>query len=541
MAAANVKDTQTDELSVPVCIVGCGPIGLTGALLLSRFGIKSLLIDKRTALNTHPRSRFVDTNTMELMRELGLEKTVEDTGLGPDWTEYNRWFDALTRNEFARIPSPTFHTVPRTTSPTLPVMTCQDYVEEVLLAEVRKDANIDLRFSTEARTLSQDDSQVALQIVDLGSNAVTDVRSEYLIGADGPNSFAREAIGAELETDPFTNYSQDVIFEADLSRQVEGRKAGLLYNCTPEGVLVFQPLNGVTRWRCQIFGPEPVLAPDEELIRRIRQAIGAEEEIPIEIVSTGVWQPTPGCVTSFRDRRIFLAGDAAHVAVPTGGMGNNTGFAGIRNLAWKLAFVLKGQAPESILSTYETEHKPHALMRIDAGVATSRAMGTMLAAFYKGEDVAPGRQATQQYADHDGVLMGFELCSELIHTDSEPPPAVNDPTIDFIPCVRGGRRAPHVWVDEAAGRSVLDWFGSEYVLVMGSAVDAGRWQDAVAQLVAETDFPLRAECLPTQAGDSPYRDDEVVLIRPDGIIADHWAAREEVSSERLHTGLPIRN
>ena len=90
MAAANVKDTQTDELSVPVCIVGCGPIGLTGALLLSRFGIKSLLIDKRTALNTHPRSRFVDTNTMELMRELGLEKTVEDTGLGPDWTEYNR-------------------------------------------------------------------------------------------------------------------------------------------------------------------------------------------------------------------------------------------------------------------------------------------------------------------------------------------------------------------------------------------------------------------------------------------------------------------
>ena len=67
-------------IDVPVCIIGCGPIGLTGALLLSRFGIKTLLLERRGALNTHPRSRFVDTNTMELLRELGVEKEVEATG-----------------------------------------------------------------------------------------------------------------------------------------------------------------------------------------------------------------------------------------------------------------------------------------------------------------------------------------------------------------------------------------------------------------------------------------------------------------------------
>ena len=103
-------------IEVPVCIIGCGPVGLTASLLLSRFGIKTLLLERRGALNTHPRSRFVDTNTMELLRELGCEKDVEVTGLGPDWTEVNRWSLSVMGEEYLRIPSPTFHTVPRSTA-----------------------------------------------------------------------------------------------------------------------------------------------------------------------------------------------------------------------------------------------------------------------------------------------------------------------------------------------------------------------------------------------------------------------------------------
>ena len=527
-------------INVPVCIVGCGPIGLAGALLLSRFGVNTLLIERRGEANTHPRSRFVDTNTMELMRFLGLEKAVEQTGLGPDWTACNRWFNALTGDQIAAIPSPTFHTVPRSTSPTMPVMTCQDYVESVLLAKAKDDPRIELRYRTEALEISQDEQGATVVIRDLTSDQKSTVCADYLLGTDGPHSFVRQAIGSELEAVPLDNYAQDVIFEADLSEYVEGRKGGLLYNATPSGVLVFQPLNGITRWRCQIFKGDGEPLTEEETIGRIREAIGGGD-VPIQITSTGIWRPTPGCVSRFSRGRVFLAGDAAHISVPTGGMGNNIGFAGIRNLAWKLAYVLKGLAPSWILDTYHAEHRPVALGRVATGVQTTALMRQIFVAYYAGEDPSEGVRQTRQYADHDGVLLGFELESPLIAKNAEPPPAVENATIDFIPAVRAGRRAPHRWVDERQGLSVLDWFGTDYVLVGGAEVAAARWRAAVGRVADGAGFPVRWEQLP-QPEAAPYDPRGLALVRPDGIIADCWSDAEPSDDDaqaRLCEQLPL--
>ena len=528
-------------IHVPVCIVGCGPIGLAGALLLARFGIDSLLIERRDEINTHPRSRFVDTNTMELMRLLGVEKAVEATGLGPDWTAYNRWSSALTGQQIAAIPSPTFHTVPRSTSPTMPVMTCQDYVENVLLGEARSSGHIEFRYRTEAIDVTQDEDGTTVVIRNLDTGVESTVRAGYTLGADGPHSFVRESIGSVLQTAPLATYSQDVIFEADLSAYVGERKGGLLYIATPSGVLIFQPLNGITRWRCQIPTAESDPLPEDQTIARIREAVGTDDEVPISITSTGLWRPTPGCVDRLSSGRVFLAGDAAHVAVPTGGMGNNIGFAGIRNLAWKIAYVLKGVSPPDILDTYHDEHRPIALQRVATGVATTESMARIFFAFYAGEDTAAAVRDTRQYADHDGVLLGFEVESSLIAENAVPPPALENPTIDFVAAIRAGRRAPHVWVDERHGRSVLDWFGTDYVLLGGAAVDAGRWRRAVAGIADSAGFPVRWEQLP-KADAAPYDPSGLALIRPDGIIADCWndadvpAADAEV---RVRRRLPL--
>lgn len=525
-----------------VCIVGCGPIGLAGALLLAKFGVDSLVIERRDEVNTHPRSRFVDTNTMELMRFLGLEKAVEATGLGPDWTEYNRWFSTLAGQQIAAIPSPTFHTVPRSTSPAMPVMTCQDYVENILLGEARAHRHIELRYRTEALEVTQDERGTTVTVRDLDSGEEEAVRAAYTLGADGPHSTVRAAIGSELETAPLATFAQDVIFEADLSEYVEGRKAGLLYNATPGGVLVFQPLNGITRWRCQIFSATNEPLTEAETIARIREAAGADDETPITITSTGMWQPTPGCVDRLSGGRVFLAGDAAHISVPTGGMGNNIGFAGIRNLAWKIAYVLKGVSPPGILDTYHIEHRPIALERLATGVHTTECMAKIFFAFYAGQDTSEAVRDTAQYADYDGVLLGFELESALIAKNAEPPPGVDNPTRDFVPAVRAGRRAPHVWVDERRNRSVLDWFGEEYVLIGGASVAAGRWREAVRRVAENAGFPVSWQQLPRPEA-APYDPFGLALVRPDGIIADCWSDADvgnAAAESRLRERLPLR-
>lgn len=478
---------------VPVCIIGCGPIDLTGALLLSRLGIKSLLVERRGERNTHPRSRFVDT---------------------------------LTVNEYARIPSPTFHTVPRDSSPCLPVMTCQDYVEGVLLDKAEQDSNIDLRFHTEVVSLEQNDQHTRVVLRDLEKDSTEEVVALCSIGADGPGSGTRAVIGSELETDPRPINSQDVIFDADLSKYVEGRKGALLYTMPGPGAgVIFQPLDGLRRWRCQVMVATPDLISEEEVRQRIRVAIGSDDDIPITINSMRMWQPTPGCTSHFSSGRIFLAGDAAHISIPTGGMGNNSGFAGIRNLAWKLAFVLKGISPPEILETYNEEHRAFAQQRIDAGVAIFEAMGPMMIKQLMGEDYSADVHATRIYGNYDGVLLGFELRSGLIAQETNAPPTVDDPIMDFIHAVRAGRRAPHIWIDEYRTRSLLDLFGTGYVLILGAEVGSAPWLAEIARLSA-AGVPVTAAQLAGQSQDSPYTNDGVVLVRPDGIIAAHWSVEQ---------------
>ena len=139
------------------------------------------------------------------------------------------------------------------------------------------------------------------------------------------------------------------------------------------------------------------------------------------------------------------------------------------------------------------------------------------------------------------MLLGFELESPLIAKNAEPPPAVENPTIDFVPAVRAGRRAPHVWVDEQQGRSVLDWFGLEYVLVGGASVDDHRWRGAVSRVADGTGFPLRWAQLPVPEV-APYAPQGLALVRPDGIIADCWRdadVGDDEAEARLCRHLPL--
>lgn len=504
---------------VPVCVIGCGPIGLASSLLLSRHGVPVLLVERRSELNTHPRSRFVDTNTMELMREFGIEKLVEESGLGPDWTAYNRWSVDLATEPYAKLESPTFLTVPGPDSPCLPVMTVQDEVEKALMTRIVDDPNIALHFDTEVVALTHTDEQTTLVFRDTRTDERRTVTAAYTIGADGPGSTTRATIGAHLDGSPQPIHMQDVIFHADLFPYVGDRKGALLYTQPAAGVLIFQPLDGVRRWRCQVSIGQPDPISENAIRARIRASLGTDDDVDLDIRSMRMWQPTPGCSTHLSSGRIFLAGDAAHVSVPTGGLGNNAGFSGARNLAWKLAYVVRGLAPASILDTYEVEHRPVARERIEYGLDTTAVMGSMMLGHRAGRDIGEDIEATRRYADYDHLLRGYELASDLIAPNDEPAPELAEPAREFRPLLRNGWRAPHVWLDDAETESVLDWYGHGYVLLLGPECDAASWEAAVADLAA--DVPIEVRRLPDGRAIVPYTADGVVLIRPDAVIAQH--------------------
>ncbi|MGI9613712.1 MAG: hypothetical protein ACR2QO_12430, partial [Acidimicrobiales bacterium] len=199
-----------------------------------------------------------------------------------------------------------------------------------------------------------------------------------------------------------------------------------------------------------------------------------------------------------------------------------------------------GLAPPSILDTYEVEHRPVANERIAVGVAITDHMGPMMLGHRAGADITDHFRATHLYGNYDHVLHGFELSSDLIAPEVTAVPGlspVEPPGPDFAPCVRSGRRAPHVWVDEAETVSVLDWYGSGYVALLGPDCSHDDWAQALKERRGGG-FPLEVRQLPADLDVEPYARNEAVLVRPDGIIADHWPAEGSPDLDRLLGRLP---
>ena len=121
------------SISTQVLIVGGGPIGLTASIALSRFGIDSVLVNERSTTSHHPRARFIDVRTIEILRQLDVADAVIDIGLPPEWVESVRYSTTWAEPEVFRLLTESYHSVPRATSPTIPVMTSQDLVEPILL------------------------------------------------------------------------------------------------------------------------------------------------------------------------------------------------------------------------------------------------------------------------------------------------------------------------------------------------------------------------------------------------------------------------
>jgi hypothetical protein len=247
-------------------------------------------------------------------------------------------------------------------------------------------------------------------------------------------------------------------------------------------------------------------------------------DVPFEIISGGPWTGGLALVAEhYQSGGVFLAGDAAHLFTPLGGLGMNTGIGDVMNLCWKLAAVHQGWAGPRLLDSYEIERRPMGMRNVQLGVRCTRVMDawTLFPGFE--EDSADADTARRTFGarimEEDRaqyLTVGIQLGeryegSPIVWPDRDDPPP--DPWDSYTPVDRPGARAPHFWLGQ--GRSAYDEFGKGFTLLdFGAAEGAG----AIERAARARGVPLKT--LRLRAPDGLYQT-KLVLVRPDQHIAWH--------------------
>ncbi|MEU4739424.1 aklavinone 12-hydroxylase RdmE [Actinosynnema sp. NPDC023658] len=496
---------------VQVLVVGAGLSGLSAALFLAQEGVEVLGISKHRGTSPHPKATGQTHRTMELLRRAGVADEVREAGAGLDGGLVIKVAESLRGRVFHTIMSET-EEWDTSLSPERPGLASQDRVEPVLLRRARE-LGAEVWFETELLSLEQDADGVTARVRSGGQEH--SIRADYVVGADGHRGVVRGFAGIGRQGPGELTSHIGVVFEADLAAHIVPGKLTLFYLQNPAFTGAFVATNTERRNVFSIeYDPARESAADYpaqrcvELLRIATDAPDLEPEV-LEITS---WEMAAWLSDRFRAGRVFLIGDAAKVTPPTGGLGGNTAIGDGRDLAWKLAAVLRGEAGEGLLDSYEAERRPYAKLVIDGSYANYvQRFAPQLA----GPDV-PAEVDPYQ------LTLGYRCKSGAVLVEDDDPAPMEDPA---KPSGRAGFRAPHVLVrHEGAMKSTLDLFTGWTLLTLDPA-----WAVDVPGLRVPAVQDPTGE-LADRYGIGPHG---ASLVRPDGVIAWRTAEAPTDATARL--------
>ena len=366
------------QTQVQVLVVGAGPAGLVAGITLARYGIKVLVIDKRDGIPTLSRNLVVSTRGMELMRRWGLEDAVRAGA--PDVIPRAWVTPALACGEGTEMPlgHPSDEEA-AAVSPSRPAWAPQDHHEPILLAHLHEMPTATVRFRCELTELSQDAAGVHATLLDCEMGIPSRVGAQYVIAADGAHSKVREQLGIGMDgPDHLADYER-AEFSAPLGDAAGDHRYALYVITRPDAGGVLAQRGRGDRWgisRERTAG-QPRFADlgANELTGLIARAAGVGD-LRARIERLSSFPFAAQIAERYRLGRAFLAGDAAHRMTPRGGTGMNTAIQDSFDLGWKLAWVLRGWAPPSLLGTYEPERRPIALHNVKRAAQPAGARAT---------------------------------------------------------------------------------------------------------------------------------------------------------------------
>ncbi len=525
-------DLQTDVL-----IVGAGPVGLTLAMDLVGRGVKVVVVEmRRYAEPPNVKCNHVAARTMEQFRRLGVAQKVRDAGLPPQHPNDVVFRTAVTGQELTRIPIPCRRDRYTETegpdawwpTPEPPHRINQIFLEPILLEHAASLPGVTLLNRTQVTAFTQTEAGVQASALDLETGQERRISARYLVGCDGGSSTVRKQIGAKLEGTAVIQRVQSTYIRApQLGALIPGRPAWCYYSVNPRRCGTMFTIDDGQTWLVHNH-----LNPDEpefDSVDRdwsIRQILGVGPDFDYEVISKEDWVGRRLVANRFRDRNVFIAGDAAHLWVPYAGYGMNAGIADAINLSWLLAARLQGWGEEAILDAYEAERQPiteqvsqfameHAAKMIKARRAVP---ANIEEASAQGEAIRAdmGREAyelnVQQFCC-GGLNFGYYYSGSPILAEDrdEQPPAYT--MGGFTESTVPGCRAPHLWL--ADGRSLYDALGPAYTLLRFDPEVAVQplLAAAEAKTVPVTVLDVKAEKVP-----QAYRH-KLVLVRSDQHVA----------------------
>ena len=477
-------------IETPVLIAGGSLVGLSTAMLLGHHGIPSLVVEQHRGTAIHPRAAQISQRTMEIFRSAGVEEIVRRKS-GEQFSQDGAIMavETLAGKELAWY-------VANLNDGVRDVSPCERvFISQSLLEPVLKDRAIELgaelRFSTEMLSFEQDASGVTAEIRHRDTGETSRVRARYLVACDGAHSLVRQCLGIPMRGRGAFSNSITIYFHADVAGLLRGRNLSVIYviNRTLRGFFRFE-----TPYNCGFLAVNAVGDPanavtdvsagltEARCLELVRAALG-DDSVPVTVDNVMHWQAAAEVAGTFQAGRVFLAGDAAHVMPPNGGFGGNTGVQDAHNLAWKLAWVLKGRAGSELLSTYEAERRPIANFTVEQAYTR----------YVTRTDPRLGKGDLHAAAPDLNVELGYLYGCDEVHRNPRDSPA------------RSGSRAPHVWVSE--GVSTLDWFGRGFVLLAShdTPAPAGSELRVADNLAVRDCYGISQTCS--------------VLVRPDGFIA----------------------
>jgi 2-polyprenyl-6-methoxyphenol hydroxylase-like FAD-dependent oxidoreductase len=522
------------RINTEVLIVGAGPVGLSLAMDLGRRGVGVTLAELRAAGEPPSvRCNHVSARTMEAFRRLGIAAAVRGAGLPADYPNDVVFRTTATGIEMARIPIPCraeryiAKDGPDTWWPTPepPHRINQIYLEPVLFACATAAPGLCILNRTRVCDFEQDENGVLAIAENLDSSESFEIRASYLVGCDGAHSDVRHRMGVRLSGDAAVVQVQSTYIHApDLLGMMPSRAWAVDCLNSRSWGLVFA-IDGCDRWLIHNF------LPSVDRDRSIREILGVGPSFAFKVLGQEDWTGRRMIADRFRDRHVFLCGDAAHIWVPFAGYGMNAGIADALNLSWMLAGVIKGWANPAILAAYEIERRPITDQVSRYAMATSLARTSQRQRSIPVAIEQPGAEGDAIRArigreSYDinvgqfccgGLNFGyFYANSPIIAYDGEPAPAYD--IYEFRQSTVPGCRTPHLWLRD--GRSLYDVLGSDFTLLR---FDMEANIDGIIEAAAARAVPLAVVDVDSSEAADLYSY-KLLLSRPDQHVA--WRGNE---------------